>query len=152
MDCRAAMSRWVSTLLLALVVAGATPARAGEQLVLIVSARSDLTQLGSAAVRKIFLGLTVTRSGNRIHPLLNESDAHLKAVFLQNVVSMSDETYDRRILRLTLQEGRTLPAGFRDTAQLLDAVAEDPYAVSYVWMKDVEMDKRIRVLRVLWSD
>ena len=68
---------------------------------------ATLTQLDSLQVRKLFLGLTVTQNGNRLWPVLNETDARVKEIFLQNIVSMSDITYDRSLLRLTLIQGQT---------------------------------------------
>jgi hypothetical protein len=65
---------------------------------------------------------------------------------------MTDMTYDRRLLRLALQGGRSLPPVFVDKVSLINAVAADPTAVSFAWAKDVQHDKRIKVLRVLWHD
>jgi hypothetical protein len=140
-----------TAVLLTLLAAG-TPALADERLVLIVSADSKIAQLGSLEVRKLFLGLTVTQNGNRLQPVLNETDARVKQIFLQNIVSMSDITYDRSLLRLTLIQGQRQPTAYKDIALLLEAVAADPSAVSYAWSKDVAHEPRIRVLRVLWYD
>ena len=140
-------------LLAALVsVAAAMPASADETLVLIVSADSKVDQLDSLEVRKLFLGMTVTHNGDRLRPLLNEAEPRLKDVFLQNVVSMTDMTYDRRLLRLALQGGRSLPGTFTDKVMLINTVAADPTAVSFAWASDVQHDKRIKILRVLWHD
>jgi len=135
-----------------LALSAATPAFAEDQLLLIVSAKSSIEHLDSPQIRKLFLGLTVTHSGNRLRPLLNEADARMKEIFLQNVVSMSDDTYDRYGLRLSLQQGRAPPTAFKNVAVLMDAVASDISAVSFAWKRDVERDSRIRVLRVLWHD
>jgi hypothetical protein len=140
-----------TAVLLTLLVA-MSPAWAEEQLVLIVSSDSKVVQLDSLEVRKLFLGLTVTHEGNRLRPILNEADARVKEVFLQNIVSLSDITYDRRLLQLALQQGRTQPAVYKQTAELLRAVAADPSAVSYAWSKDVAHDPHIKVLRILWHD
>ena len=143
----------VTWLLAALVSAAVTtPASADETLVLIVSADSKVDQLDSLEVRKLFLGMTVTHNGDRLRPLLNEAEPRLKDVFLQNIVSMTDTTYDRRLLRLALQGGRSLPAVYADKGVLINAVATDSTAVSFAWAKDVQHDKRIRILRVLWHD
>ena len=138
--------------LLVLWLCAALPALASEELVLIVAADSKIDQLDSSTVRKLFLGLTVQRMGERLHPLLNESDAQLKEIFLQNVVSMSDSTYDRRVLQLALEQGRKQPTVYQSTPQLINTVAADPTAVSYAWRKDIAGDRRIRVLRTLWHD
>ena len=139
----------LATLLLCVT---AVTAFEGERVVLITSADSSISQLDSLEVRKLFLGMTVTHDGTRLRPLLNEADPRIQSVFLQNVVSMTDMIYDRRTLRLALQGGRSLPIIYTDAAMLINAVAADPTAVSFAWTKDVQHDKRIRILRVLWHD
>lgn len=146
------MKRLAATAVLLALVVAAMPAFGDEELVLIVSADSKIEQLDSLEVRKLFLGLTVTHDGHRLRPVLNEADARVSEIFLQNVVSMSDITYDRRLLRLALQQGRTQPTAFKDTALLIQAVGADPNAVSYAWAKDVAHDSRVRIVRVLWQD
>jgi hypothetical protein len=146
------VSKLTATAVLLTLLAAALPAFAQEQLVLIVSADSKVDQLDSLELRKLFLGLTVTYNGNRLRPVLNETDPRVKDIFLQNIVSMSDITYDRRLLRLALIQGQTQPAVHKDIGQLIQAVAADPSAVSYAWAKDVARDTRIRILRILWYD
>jgi hypothetical protein len=143
-------AKWLFALLFGVAVT--LPASADETLVLIVSADSKIEQLDSLEVRKLFLGMTVTHNGDRLRPLLNEAEPRLKEVFLQNVVSMTDMTYDRRTLRLALQGGRSLPVVYSDKVMLINSIAADPTAVSFAWAKDVERDRRIRILRVLWHD
>jgi hypothetical protein len=140
-----------SAVLITLLVA-ATPLWAAEQLVLIVSADSKIEQLDSREVRKLFLGLTVTQHGDRLRPVLNEADPRVKEIFLQNVVSMSDTTYDRSVLRLALIQGQAKPNAYKDISLLLKSVIADPTAVSYAWAKDVAHEPRIKVLRVIWYD
>jgi len=137
---------------LLLLLGAAMPALAGEELVLIVGTRSDVDQLESPLVRKLFLGLTVTHGGIRLRPVLNEADPKIKELFLQNIVSMSDSTYDRYVLRLALLQGRTQPTVYRSNAELINAVAADPTAIGYVWARDVAHDTRIKILRVVWHD
>lgn len=143
---------FTATAVLLTLLAAAVPAFAEEQLVLVVSAGSKVEQLDSLELRKLFLGLTVTYDGSRLRPVLNETDARVKEIFLQNIISMSDITYDRRLLRLALIQGQTQPAVYKNIGQLIEAVAADPGAVSYAWAKDVAHDARIRILRVLWYD
>jgi hypothetical protein len=140
------------TIVLVLLLGAATRAFAAEEVVLIVSARSSIEQLDSPLVRRLFLGLTVTQHGSRLRPVLNEADAQIKELFLQNIVSMSDSTYDRYLLRLSLQQGRTQPTVYKSESELIDAVAAEPATVGYAWMRDVAHNPRVRVLRVVWHD
>ena len=140
-----------AAVLLTLLAASGT-ASAADQLVLIVSAESKVEQLDSLEVRKLFLGLTVIHNGDRLRPVLDEADPRVKEIFLQNIVSMSDSTYDRSVLRLALIQGQIKPIAYKDIDLLIKAVIADPTAVSYTWAKDVAHDSRIKILRVLWYD
>jgi len=40
----------------------------------------------------------------------------------QNIVSMPDSTYDRYVLHLSLQQGRTQPMVYKSEAELMSAV------------------------------
>jgi len=146
------VNKIAATAVLVTLLAAARSVSAAEQLVLIVSADSKVEQLDSLEVRKLFLGLTVTQNGERLRPVLDEADARVKEIFLQNIVSMSDTTYDRSVLRLALIQGQIKPIAYKDIALLIKAVVADPTAVSYAWAKDVAHDPRIKVLRVLWYD
>ena len=146
------MNKIAATAVLVTLLTAARPVSAAEQLVLIVSADSKVEQLDSLDVRKLFLGLTVTYNGDRLRPVLDEADARIKEIFLQNIVSMSDTTYDRSVLRLALIQGQVKPIAYKDVALLIKAVEADPTAVSYAWARDVAHDSRIKILRVLWYD
>ena len=146
------VSKIAATAVLVTLLTATSAVWAAEQLVLIVSADSKVEQLDSLEVRKLFLGLTVTHDGDRLRPVLDEADPRIKEIFLQNIVSMSDTTYDRSVLRLALIQGQIKPIAYKDMALLIKAVESDPTAVSYAWAKDVAHDPRIKILRVLWYD
>ena len=148
------MSRLLRTLArvaVCLALSLAVPAVAEDRLVLLVGAESRITALSSVDLHKLFLGLTVVVDGQRLHPLRNDSDDLMRRIFFQNVVSMSESVYDRRMLALTLQQGRAAPPVLHSTREVLDALAADQDAVSFAWAADAEHDSRIRVLRVLWG-
>jgi hypothetical protein len=146
------VNKIAATAVLVALLTAAGPVSAAERLVLIVSADSKVEQLDSLEVRKLFLGLTVTHNGDRLRPVLDETDARIKEIFLQNIVSMSETTYDRSVLRLALIQGQIKPIAYKDIALLIKAVIADPTAVSYAWAQDVVHDPRIKILRVLWYD
>lgn len=149
---RDTVTKTAVTLWFVLLLSTMLPASAAEELVLIVSARSDIGQLDSMLIRRLFLGLTVTQQGTRLRPVLNEADPQIKELFLQNIVAMSDSTYDRYILRLALLRGEAQPAAYKNSKQLIDVVAADTAVVGYAWARDVARDPRIRILRVVWHD
>jgi len=151
---RGAAVRLLRLLLLALGLGlvhwAAATAHAESRLLLVVSAASPVKELSSVEIHRLFLGLTVIVGERRLHALRNESDELMQRVFFQNIVSMSQAAYDRRMLAMTLQQGRTPPAVVHDTRALLETLLADPNTVSFAWAAEVEGDPRIRTLRVLW--
>ncbi len=144
-------SRYLRVLVwLGLLLSLAAPARAADRLLLVVGARSPVAALNSVELHKLFLGLTLTVDDHRLRGLRNDSDELMRQVFFQSIVSMSEGVYDRRLLALTLQQGRSPPPIYRDTKSLFDALDADPDAVSFAWAGDAARDPRIRALRVLW--
>lgn len=125
---------------------------ADRSAVLVVNADSPVATLEPIEMRKLFLGFLVLRDGRPLRPVRNVSDEQLSQVFLQHVVAMSQTAYDRRILSQVLQQGRPRPLETVSREQLIKVLASDPFAVSYMWLKDVPTSPRIRVVRVLWTD
>ena len=109
---------------LAMVVTGIGGRTAGP-----VNCTSKIEQVDSLGVRKFSLGLTMTCSGERLGPVLNEADVRAKKVFLQNVVSISGVTDDRR-LQLALQQGQTQIVAHKNSASFRNDFPADPIAGS----------------------
>jgi hypothetical protein len=135
------------------LLAAPLPLRAEESLVLIAHKDSDLQNLGSVDIRKLYLGFIVRNEEEQpIRAVANGSDAHLWNVFLQGVMGMSDRSYERRLLTLTLQSGRVRPRVITDLTQLLQTIETEPNAVAFVWQRDLEGHDNLKVLRVLWQE
>ncbi len=139
-------------LLLCLCGALLPVAARADRVVLIVNAASPVTMLDAIDIKRLFLGIPVERGEVTLHALLNNSDEQLKMVFLQYVVSMSEPTYQRRLLMLTLEQGRRMPAAFTDNAQLLAAIGANTGAVSYAWESAALRNPRVRIIRELWHE
>ena len=153
MERRPAVIRRLIIVAAALLLGAASSAsRAGETVVLIVSSASPVVHLETIEVRKLFLGLTVIRDELPLRALANQSDDRLHEVFLQNVIGMPEAAYERRLLMVALQQGARRPRVYTNTAELLNAVAVDPSAVSFARIEDVANDRRLRILRILWRD
>jgi ABC-type phosphate transport system substrate-binding protein len=135
-----------------LFLLGTTAAIAVDRVVLIANVDNPVSVLNTLEVQKLFLGLTLPAGRSTQHPLRNESDEILRQIFYQNIISMSESTYERRLLALTLQQGRTAPPIYKSSRELLSAVAADPAAISFAWAADVANDPRIKVLRVLGQE
>ena len=139
-------------LLVLLMFSAAQACATARTLVLVTRADSDVTNLDSITVRKLFLGLPVLINGSPLHPLRNRSDAELDPIFLQQIVAMSQSAYERQILIGVNRQGWLRPVELNTSSRVLDMLYADPYAVTFMWLHEVAHNPRVRVIRVLWSD
>lgn len=129
------------------------PSLAGQQaVVLVVRADGSVTDLDSLTVRKLFLGWPVLMNGAPLHPIRNRSDGQLDEIFLQQIVAMSQSSYERQILTGLNRRGSIRPAEVASEERVLQDLYDDPNAVSFAWLRDVAHNPKVRVIRVLWSD
>ncbi|MEA2080089.1 MAG: hypothetical protein U9P00_09570 [Pseudomonadota bacterium] len=124
---------------------------AERQVVLVAASTSPLHDLDSLELRKIYLGFTVRRDGNLVKGLRNTGDKDLNRIFLQAVVAMSEKSYRRRLLSLTLIQGIPRPSEYDESQDLLDALSRDPYSVTYMWKDAAARSADVKTLRVLWQ-
>jgi hypothetical protein len=140
-------------ILFLLLLGIAAHGRAGpDTVVLVVPADSKVIDLDSITVRKLFLGLPVLINGSPLHPLRNRSDARFDSIFLQQIAAMSQSAYDRQTLIGVNRQRSMRPVELTTSARVLDALYSDPNAITFMWLRDVEHNPKIRVIRILWSD
>ena len=144
--------RRILTIVLILCLAAGPARPASQSVVLVVRADSPVTEMDSVTVRKLFLGLPVLVNGRPLRPLRNRSDPQLDEIFFQQLVAMSQSSYDRQILIGVNRQGWLRPVEYSREADVAAALTADPNAVSYMWQRDVGHNPGIRVIRVLWSD
>jgi hypothetical protein len=131
----------------------ATHGLAGPQtVVLVVPADSKVVDLDSIAVRKLFMGLPVLINGSPLHPVRNRSDERFDSIFLQQIVAMSQSAYDRQTLIGVNRQRSIRPVEVTKSARVLETLYSDPSAVTFMWLRDVERNPKIRVIRILWSE
>lgn len=116
---------------------------AGEQLETVAFSQSEL--------RKIFLGIPVTRDDVRIKPLLNLTDPFAFDVFLQQIVFMSAREYRRQLLSRVFRLGGTRPQEYDDIDELTEALHRVPGSLTYMWAEQFESQSGLVSLGVLWT-
>jgi hypothetical protein len=132
------------------IVLRAPGARAEQEVVLVAAADSPLETLNSLELRKVYLGVPVTRKGTAVVGLRNTSDEQLERIFLQTVVAMSEKSYARRMLSLTLRFGIPRTPEYQDAQTLREALLANPYSISYMWRHDAAPESGLKILKVLW--
>jgi len=141
-------------LLLLVVVLWLSPqAAVADALVLVAGKDNPVTQLRSLDIRNLYLGFVVIdNDGRQLYALTNASDDHLMDVFLQNVMAMTQRSYNRRLLTLTVQSGRSRPPVYTRLDDLVQALSTDSATIACMWMSDAQGAENLRIVKILWRE
>ena len=112
---------------LSLVVPAAEP-----QLVVVTSASSKLGALATLEVRRLYLGIPLVIDGHEVIPYRNTAEPAIQEVFLQHVVFMSSQAYDRHMAARVFRAGGTRMREYANLNQLVEALNNEPWSVTYM--------------------
>ncbi len=122
-----------------------------RSLLLVAGEQSEAGTFSHAELRKVFLGIPVTRSGVRIKPLLNLTDPLAMNVFLQQVVFMSEREYKRQLLSRVFRLGDQRPPEYDDIDELTGALRETSGSLTFMWAEQFKTRSGLVSLGVLWA-
>jgi len=137
---------------LCLVCTSSTAETTQRSLLLVCSANSTIQSLSRAEVRKLFLGVPMTKDQVRLRPLLNTSDRLATDVFLQQIVFMSKREYERQLLSRVFRLGDQRPPEYENIDALVKALLDTPGSVSYMWSEQLGHRSGLESLGVLWTE
>lgn len=139
-------------LCLCLICISSTAQTTQRSLLLVCSDNATLESLSHAEVRKLFLGVPITKNQIRLKPLLNASDSLVTEVFLQQIVFMSKREYERQLLSRVFRLGDQRPPEYEDIDILAKAMRDTQGSVSYMWSEQLEHQTGLKSLGVLWTN
>lgn len=141
----------LSAVLIANTFALPLPAAERRRLVLVASGQSAAA-LSTEEVRKLYLGVTVTKDGKTFLPLCNHTDTMAYEVFMQKVMYMSGPAFERALLSRMVRttSGVRLPE-YGAEQDLLQALTATPNAVTYMWA-DKAQAAGLKVVAELWQE
>jgi hypothetical protein len=102
-------------------------------------------------VRKAYFGIVASDDKAVVRAYRLNNDRNLNRVFYQTVVAMSEKSYERRLRSLLLKYGTPRPREFVDVADVLDEVRQSNCGIVYVWSRDLEQVRGLKVIRLLWQ-
>ena len=142
----------LSVALIANTFALPLPAAEGRKLVLVAGGQSAGAALSPEEVRKLYLGVAVTRDGKTFLPLCNHTDMVAYEVFMQKVMYMSGPAFERALMtRLVRTTSSIRPPEYAAEKELLQALAATPNAVTYMWA-DKAQAAGLKVVVELWRE
>jgi hypothetical protein len=124
---------------------------AEDEVVLVVAKDSPIAELSALDIRKTYLGVNVAVDGKSIKGYRLSNDQQLNQIFMQSVIAMSERSYERRLLSLTVKYGRPRPTEVDGPTELVDAIEDDLFGIGYMWKSDAEKAGQVRIVRVLWQ-
>lgn len=142
---------YVALLLAGLLVLSAGHALSGERrLVLVGSPELRSLDLNATEIRQLFLGYAVTKDNHEVTAAINKSDALLYEVFLQKVIFMSSQTYERQLVAKVFRYGGQLPPSFVRPEELTAALNSRPGLVTFMWEDNMRQLPNVTVVNELW--
>lgn len=123
----------------------------GDQLVLVTHQTTGVKTLTSDEVRRLFLGQGVTKRGKQLEVIINQSDPLLYQVFLQKVVFMSSQAYERRLLENVIQLGGRRPKVRHSQDALVADLHKGPGKISFIWNSQLRLYPALVVVGETWQ-
>lgn len=115
-------------------------------MLVVAASSSPVDHMTRQELRRLYLGVHYQTRYGRLKPVRNEADAMLREVFLQKILFMSKNAYQRALATRLVQLGEAGPAEFRDTKKLIQALHSNPSLVSYLWSSQLPGDGSLKVL------
>jgi hypothetical protein len=136
----------IAILLAVYVLLSAPMARAEEQrIAIVVNAESGIKAISAKQVRRAYLGASIVLNGIEVRPLLNQSDQLAVEVFLQRILFMSAEAYERQLIAHSFQGG-SRPRAYENMTALLTALHNDNAAITFMLYDTAIKTTGIRII------
>ena len=138
-------------LIMLLLCQWAFPAQAADsRLVVVASAKSSIHDLTTNEVRRAYLGVAVINDGQELLPVRNASDALLKEIFLQKVLFMSANQYERHMVTRVFRGGGERIPEHIDMQQLVNELQADHRKITFMRGDTAAATPGVKIVGELW--
>jgi hypothetical protein len=137
--------KFITAILFAVLLAMPIVHAEEQRIAIIVGAKSSITTISAKEVRRAYLGASIVLNGIETKPLLNLSNKLAEEVFLQKVMFMSADAYERQLISRTFQGG-IRPKAYESLPALLKELNNDNAAISFMLYEDATNIPEIRII------
>lgn len=116
-----------------------------QRISIVASTRSGIKAISAKEVRRAYLGASIVLNGIEVKPLLNQTDKLVGEVFLQKVLFMSAEAYERQLLSRTFR-GASRPKPYENLTDLLAALQGDDATITFMLYETAIKAPDIRII------
>lgn len=139
-----------ATLTLLALSLSALAQQEGNQLILVTDRATGIQTLTSEEIRRLFLGLPITKKGKQLEAVINQSDPLLYQIFLQKIVFMSSQVYERHLLENVIQTGEQRPKVHNLQDTLIADLHQSPGKISFIWSSELHFYPTLIVVGETW--
>lgn len=118
--------------------------------VLVVSSEVKAVEISHQEIRRLFLGLPADANSGLQQPLINEANKSCYKEFLKNVMFLTENGYQRKLVKRVFRQGADQIKRFESEQELVSQLIKNPGDVSFLYKSDLKKYHGLRVLKVLW--
>lgn len=141
---------WKIAIFLLTLLAAAQSYAADLDLVLVAARHSSIASMSAEDVRRLYLGVPLVSGDQSVKPLLNDTDPLLREIFMQQILFMSADAYQRQTISRTYRTGAPPPPTYTDMSELIKALKTDPRAVTYMLRSTAITAPDLKIIEQLW--
>ncbi len=116
-----------------------------QRITIVASTGSGIKAISAKEVRRAYLGATIVLDGVEIKPLRNQTDKLAAEVFLQKVLFMSAEAYERQLLARAFRGG-SYPKAYDNLIDLLAALQKDHSTITFMLYETAIKTPGVRII------
>lgn len=118
--------------------------------VLVSAASGRIPSFSIKEIRMLFLGLPISKNEQKYTPVINITEDTLYDKFLQKIMFMSANNYDRQLVSIVFRKGGERPRKIRSKGQLITHLIDNPGTVTFIPESDASRSGKLQIIQKLW--
>lgn len=121
-----------------------------DHAILVTASKPTIERFTSKELRLLYLGYPVTRDGQSYKPLINLSNKTLYQKFLQKVMFMTEDNYERQLVTRVFRHGGQTPGKYSSREILLEVLKSTNNSVTFITPDTIKPSDQIYEIQRLW--
>jgi len=118
--------------------------------VLVAAAGTPVEKISNKELKRLYLGYPMTSDKRHFEPLVNQSNKIIYQGFLQKVMFMSEQSYNRKLVTRVFRHGGERPPRFQQRDPLISALKKNTNAITFMTPELAAGIEGIQVVQPLW--
>jgi len=118
--------------------------------VLAAATETPVAKFTNKELRLLYLGYPVMRGKLRFEPLINQCNKTTYQGFLQKIMFMSEQSYNRKLVTRVFRHGGERPSSYKQRALLVSELKNNTNAITFMGPDVAAKIEGIQVVQQLW--